>query len=301
MRIAAFPMVFLSIAATAVAAAPECGGHGDRSTMLVTGEWLAGHLKDPDLVALAIGQKSEFDQAHIPGSRFLDSSSIALRATPERPNSLELPPMADLAAAFGELGVSNSSRIVLYMTKDSLAAATRAYWTLDAMGLGPRVSLLDGGFPEWQRQGRPVTTEVAAPTPGKLTPCPQSDVLADLDYVKSNLRRAGIDIVDARTSNFYSGETPGRNMRPGHIPGATSVPYATLVDEQMRFRPAEQLRQRFEDAGVKTGDRVVSYCHIGQQATVVYFVARYLGFDARLYDGSFEEWSRHAELPVEKK
>jgi thiosulfate/3-mercaptopyruvate sulfurtransferase len=169
------------------------------------------------------------------------------------------------------------------------------------MGLGARTSLLDGGFPEWQRGGRPVTKEVAAPQPGKLTPCPQADVLAELDYVKASLRRPGVDLVDARTPNFYSGETPGRNMRPGHIPGAVSVPFSSLVDEQTRFLPVEQLQKRFDAAGVKKGDRVVSYCHIGQQATVVYFVARYLGFDARLYDGSFEEWSRHAELPVEKQ
>jgi thiosulfate/3-mercaptopyruvate sulfurtransferase len=278
----------------------QCGGHGDSSTMLVTGDWLAAHFKDPDVVMLAVGQKSEFDRGHIPGSQFLDTNSIALRATPERPNSLELPPMAGLAATFSQLGVSNSSRIVLYMTKDYLSPQTRVYWTLDAMGLGARTSLLDGGFPEWQREGRPVTMEPSVAKPGKLSPCPQNDVLADLDFVKSNLRRAGVEIVDARTPNFYSGETPGRNMRAGHIPGAVSVPFASLVDEQTRFLSTGELRKKFEAAGVKPGDRVVSYCHIGQQATVVYFVARYLGFDARLYDGSFEEWSRRAELPVEK-
>jgi thiosulfate/3-mercaptopyruvate sulfurtransferase len=75
----------------------------------------------------------------------------------------------------------------------------------------------------------------------------------------------------------------------------------TLVDEQNKFHSIEQMRKQFSEAGIQQGDRVVSYCHIGQQATVLYFVARLLGYDARLYDGSLEEWSRHAELPVEKK
>lgn len=299
MRIAMISMT-LMLAGTGWAADPACGGHGNRSTMLVAPEWLAGRLKDPELVVFAVGQKGEFEQGHIPGAQFLDLNSISLRATPERPNSLELPPMTELAATFGQLGVSNSSRIVLYMTKDFVAGLTRVYWTLDAMGLGPRTSVLDGGWAAWQRAGGAQTAAVAPPKPGKLTPCAQQDVLADLDAVKSGLGHPGVALVDARTPNFYSGEMPGRNMRPGHIPGAASIPFNTLLDEQTRFRPEEQLRKQFTDAGVKRGDRVVSYCHIGQQATVVYFVARYLGFDARLYDGSFEEWSRHAELPVEK-
>ncbi len=295
-------IVLMSVAAAAAyGAAPGCGGHGDPSTMLATADWLAGHAKDPNLVLLAIGQKTEFDQGHIPGSQFLDYNSIVLRATAERPNSYELPPMADLAAAFAQLGVSNSSRIVLYMTKDYVSPTTRVYLTLDAMGLGPRTSLLDGGFPAWKAGGGAVTTEVVAPKAGKVTPCAQSDVIADIAYVKSNLRQKGVTLADARTANFYSGETPGRNMRAGHIPGAVSLPYVTLVDEQNKFHSIEQLRKQFSEAGIQKGDRVVSYCHIGQQATVLYFVARFLGYDARLYDGSFEEWSRHTELPVEKK
>lgn len=279
-----------------------CGGHGDRSTMLATTEWLAGHLNDPDLSVIGVGQKSEFEQGHIPGSVFLDYNTVVLRIAPGQPNSLEVPPMVDLAATFGSLGVSNNSRIVLYMTKDSLSPTTRVYLTLDAMGLGARTSLLDGGFPQWQKEGRPVSTETRTPKAAKLEPCAQSDVIAGIEFVKSSLRKPGIGIVDARTPNFYSGETPGRNMRPGHIPGALSVPYLTLVDEATgKFKPLDALQKQFQEAGVKKGDRVVSYCHIGQQATVVYFAARYLGYDARMYDGSFEEWSKHEELPVEKQ
>jgi thiosulfate/3-mercaptopyruvate sulfurtransferase len=269
--------------------------------MLVTPKWLAEHLNDPNLVVIGVGQKSEYEQGHIPGAQFLDYPSVVLRIGAGQPNSVELPPMDQLAATFGALGVSNSSRVVLYMTKDAISQTTRVYLTLDAMGLGAQTSLLDGGFPAWQKDGRPVTTEVRAPKAAKLEPCAQSDVIADLEAVKGSLGKSGVRVVDARTPNFYSGETPGRNMRPGHIPGAASVPFSTLLDETTgTFKAPNVLRKQFEAAGVKTGDRVVSYCHIGQQATVVYFAARYLGYDARMYDGSFEEWSRHSELPVEK-
>jgi thiosulfate/3-mercaptopyruvate sulfurtransferase len=299
MRKASFFTIWM--VAVGIAGAATCGGHGKGSTMLVTSKWLADHLNDPNLVVIGIGQKAEYDQGHIPGALFLDHNQIVLRIGPGQPNSFELPPMDQLAATFGALGVSNTSRVVLYMTKDFISATTRVYLTLDAMGLGAQTMLLDGGFSAWQKEGRVVTTEVRAPKAAKLEPCAQADVIADVEAVKASQGKAGVRVVDARTANFYSGETPGRNMRPGHIPGAASVPFLTLVDEATgMFKPADVLRKQFETAGVKDGDRVVSYCHIGMQATVVYFAARLLGHDARMYDGSFEEWSRHTELPVEK-
>ena len=293
-------LALTALAAFPLHAAPACGGHGDRSTMLVTTGWLAGHLQDPHLVLLAVGQKADYDGGHLTGAQYLDYASIRLMPGPGQPNNLELPPMAELVKVFGALGVSNDSHIVLYVSKDWLSPLTRVYLTLDAMGLGRQTSILDGGLPVWKGEGRPVTTDVRAPKPGKLETCAQSDVIVDADYVKANLRHRGVDIIDARNTEFYTGERPGNNQRPGHIPGAANITFSTLVDEQGKFKTTEALRRQFQDAGVKLGDRVVSYCHIGQQATVVYFVARYLGFDARLYDGSFEDWSRHADFPVEK-
>ncbi|PWT90709.1 MAG: hypothetical protein C5B56_04985 [Proteobacteria bacterium] len=286
-------------ALSALQAAPTCGGHGDRSTMLVTTEWLSGHLKDTNLVILAVGQKGDYDVGHLPGAQSLDYASIRLMPGPGQPNNLELPPMPDLAKVFSALGVGNDSRVILYVSKDMVSPMTRVYLTLDAMGLGRQTSILDGGLPVWKSEGRPVTTDSRPAKPGKLETCAQSDVIVDADYVKANVRHAGVDIIDARNPEFYTGERPGNNQRPGHIPGATNITFSTLFDEQGKFKSTAALQQQFRDAGVKQGDRVVSYCHIGQQATVVYFVARYLGFDARLYDGSFEDWSRHADWPVE--
>jgi thiosulfate/3-mercaptopyruvate sulfurtransferase len=284
----------------AIYAAPACGGHGDRSSMLVSTGWLAEHLRDPNLAILAIGTEADFAAGHIPGAVALEYRAIQLPISAEQPLNLQLPPAADLEKVFAALGVSNDSRIILYMSKDWIAQTARVWLTLDAMGLGAQTSVLDGGLPAWQREGRAVSAETRHPAPGKLKACTADDVVVDVESVRSNMGRAGVRVVDARLPQYYSGETPGRNQRPGHIPGATSIPFSSLVDEQGKLKPAAELERQFREAGVKTGERVVSYCHIGQQASLVYFVARYLGFDARLYDGSFEDWSRHAELPVEK-
>jgi thiosulfate/3-mercaptopyruvate sulfurtransferase len=284
--------------AGAAAAAP-CGGHGDKSTMLVTTTWLADHLRDANLTVLQIGQEADYQKAHIPGALRLSYDDIHLMQTPNN-LSVELPSMTQLRDVFRRLGVSNDSRVVLYFeTQNQASIATRSYLTMDAMGLGARTSLLDGGMPVWKKEGRPVNSEIRKATPGNLDPCEQTDIIANLDYVRSNLHHAGVAIIDARAPQFYTGATIPNGKRAGHIPGSTNLTYNTLLDEQGKFKSPEALREQFTAAGIKAGDRVVSYCHIGQQATVVYFAARYLGFDARMYDGSWEEWSAHQELPAE--
>jgi thiosulfate/3-mercaptopyruvate sulfurtransferase len=292
-------MLAISMAIAPVFAAPApCGGHGDKSTLLVSTAWLAEHLNDANLVVLGVGNKDDYDKGHIPGSLYISYHDTHLM---EAPNglSVELPPMADLEALFGKLGVTNDSRIVLYPLKDTFSWATRIYLTLDAMGLGRQAALLDGGLPVWSAEGRPVTKEVRTVTPGKVTTCAQSDVITNLDDVKANVKHAGVDIIDARASEFYTGQTKPGDQRSGHIPGAGSIPYTSLLDAQGKWKSPDELAAKFRDAGIKPGDRVIAYCHIGQQATAVYFVARYLGFDVRLFDGSWEEYSKHTELPAE--
>src|SRR5215469_13136891 len=118
--------------------AAECGGHGDRSTMVVTASWLAQHTKDPNLVILAVGDPQLYAAAHIPGSSLVELREISTRGD----LTLQLPAMADLAAAFSNKGVNDDSRIVLYSLKDGISQTARVYLTLDAMGLGRRASIL---------------------------------------------------------------------------------------------------------------------------------------------------------------
>jgi thiosulfate/3-mercaptopyruvate sulfurtransferase len=286
--------LILAACLPAISMAANCGGHGDRATMLVTTAWLAEHAKDANLAVLAVGDPKQYAEAHIAGSAFVEMQEIATRGD----LTLELPPMADLAATFAKKGVTDDSRIVLYMTKDQATQTARVYLTLDAMGFGARASILDGGLPAWQAEHRPVTSELPTVKAGKVTPCPQVDVVASFDFVRTNLQRPGVSIVDARDTQYYTGASASRN-RAGHIPGAVSIPFSSLTDEQGKLKTAETLREQFAAAGVKAKDSIVTYCHIGQQASLFYFAARYLGYDVQLYDGSWEEWARHPEMPVE--
>jgi thiosulfate/3-mercaptopyruvate sulfurtransferase len=283
------------------AGAATCGGHGARETMFVSTQWLADHAKDKNLVVLAVGTDEKlFQEEHIPGSTFFNYHDSHDMKSPSG-LSVELLPMPEAAKNFAKYGIGNDSRIVLYYLSNQWWSPTaRVYLTLDAIGLGPQTSLLDGSLKAWKAENRPTATgPTPTPTPAKLEPCAQSDVIANLDYVKSNLHSSGVRILDARDPKVYNGENERVGISAGHIEGAGNVFFNNLIDDLGKVKPTAELQRMFTDAGVKPGDRVVTYCFIGQQASALYTVARYLGYDARLYDGSMDEWTKHPELPVE--
>jgi thiosulfate/3-mercaptopyruvate sulfurtransferase len=297
-RIFLVALVLLLSLATSPVRAGVLDERAVRSPLIVSTEWLAQHLKDDSLVLLQVGTKEEFTAAHIPGSQFIQLADIA---TPRGQGlALELPDVAQLQATFEKLGVTDKSRIIIYFSKDWVTPTTRVFFTLDYLGLGDRTSILDGGLPTWREEKRPVTTEEAVARWGHITPKPNKQMVVDAVWVKNNLNKPGVMILDARASKFYTGEDAGRMPRGGHIPGAKNIPYESVVEDSNKFKSLETLQQLFNSAGVKKGDSVATYCHIGQQASLLYFVARYLGYDAHLYDGSFEDWSQRTELPVEK-
>ncbi len=267
-------------------------------TLIVSTGWVAERLSSENLVLLHVGNRAEYDATHIPGARYISLSMIGVRD--ENGLFLQMPPVAQLDSVFESLGVSDDSRIVVYFGKDWATPTARVFLTLDYLGLGSRASILDGGMPAWTAEGRPVTAEIPTPKRGALTPQPRQDVVAHADWLAANLEKTSVAVIDARTSNFYSGARGGHGMpRAGHIAGAQSIPFPTVLDDEtLKFKNVDTLREMFRAAGAEPGDTVVTYCHIGQQASLVYLTARSLGYAARMYDGSFQEWSNREDLPV---
>jgi thiosulfate/3-mercaptopyruvate sulfurtransferase len=268
--------------------------------LLVTTAWLAQHLDDRGLVIFQIGDQTSrpaYDEGHIPGARFLNPFQDL--STPRVPGALnlELPSVEVLDSVLEAKGVSDDSRIVLYWARGYYSPTSRALFTLEYAGLAGRVSILDGGLELWTKEGRALSTEVPTPSRGSFTVKPRPELVADADFVKGRLENRAFRIVDARDTSFYNGRET-RQGRNGHIPGAANIPFGTMVDSTGRVRPAALLKQQFAEAGVKDGQTVVTYCHIGQQASLVWFAARLLGFDAKMYDGSFQDWAQRTELPV---
>lgn len=265
--------------------------------LLVTPAWLAEQLGDPALVVLhPAALRADYERGHVPGARFLWLSDVA-PSTCE--GTYEMPSARALAAAFERLGVSSDSRVVICHVLGDVTGAARVYVALDYLGLGDRAVILDGGFEAWKAEGRAVAKDAPAIRRGRIVPGDRPGVLAHLEQVRGAAAATGVRLVDARMASAF--DSPGTPMavRGGHLPGAVNLPAGAVTDSLFRYQPADTLRARFARAGIAPGDHLITYCGVGRSACPVYVAARMLGYDVRLYDGSFEEWSRREELPVE--
>ena len=301
-------LALLALAVPAHAAAQSAASARDR--LVVTPAWLAQHLDDRDLVILQVGRKETYDAGHIPGARFVDYDNGALAAPMDRsgrdPNQLrlEMPEPEALRRELQALGISDRSRVVVVPADEYWSPSTRVVLTLDYAGL-KNVSWLDGGLTGWTDAGQTLSTAVTA-TPGTLAPLRINPIVVDAAFVRAHIRTPGFAIVDTRTRNFYDGVPPQRAgsappAKLGHIPGALSAPYHEFVTSgggATTLKPAAEIAALLSNAGVKPGDTIVAYCHIGQQATAMLFAARTAGYKVLLYDGSFTDWQRR-DLPVE--
>ena len=232
---------------------------GNRESMVVDAAWLASHLKDPNLVLLHVGPRDGYDAAHIPGARHVVAADLSLPRA-DGALILELPPVDVLDAALEKLGISDNSRIVVYFGEDWVSPTTRIYFILDSIGAGDRTSILNGGMRAWKAAGNAVTAEVPVVKPGKLTPKPRRDLVVDAAWVKANAGKPTVALIDARNTEFYDGTASGQDMRAGHIPGAMSLPYESLVTEpDLTFVDPGAMRKLIEGAGAAKGDTVVSY------------------------------------------
>lgn len=262
----------------------------------VSVDWLSHHLHDAHLVLLHVGKREEFDAGHIPGARF---ASLAQVSAPQVEGGLvlELPAAGRLDSALDDLGIDDDSRIIVYFGNDWLSPTARLYLTLTYAGLGEHTSILDGGMPAWQSAGHGIDGTANAVKRGTVHVKPARRLVA----TKSDVLSHGPHtlLIDARTPVYYTGEKTSMSGA-GHIPSARNIPFTSLFSDDGSVRDRRTLDSLFTAAGVAPGDSVITYCHIGQQASVVYVVARMLGHPARLYDGSFDEWSRDPTLPVVK-
>jgi len=288
-------LLFAAVLATATAANAQAAT--PRDALLVTPAWLAQHAADKDLVVLHVGTPAGYQAKHIPGAHLVGPNGLTVK----NPEGLvtELPPPDELRAQLQALGVSDNSRVVVYSENEGIARATRIILTLDSAGFGSRASLLDGGLKGWEADGHAVTAEAPSVTMVVLSPLKMQSRIVTADYVQSHLKAPGTIVIDARAPEFYNGEKPGiEGAVPGHVPGAHNIPFTSISGPDGKVKSPEELKALFTAAGVKPGDHVIAYCHIGIQATAVVFAARTLGIDAQLYDGSFQDWSKRG-LPVE--
>lgn len=267
---------------------------------IVSTQWLAEHLADPSVVVLHLANaRRDYTAGHIPGARFLWINDIA-PSTPDL--NTELPSVAHLDSVLESLGVSDNSRIVVYAPAVTTMAA-RVYMTLDYLGIADRSAVLDGGLNAWKAEGRQLSTETPTVKRGKFTPHVHADAVVDADFVKASIDKPGIRILDARDPGFYAatntGQMSGGYARPGHIQSALNIPFSTLTDSTGHLKDKATIAGLFSSAGVQPTDRVVTYCHVGQQGSLLYLAARYAGYKPSLYDGSYEDWSpRGADYPV---
>jgi len=269
-----------------------------RKEMLVSTDWLAAHLNDPDLVVLSIGSAPDFySKGHIPGARQILLSEIAVTRD-GIPN--ELPNDMALLKVFAKAGVGNESHIVLYGDRFNLLAA-RAYFTLDYLGIADHAALLNGGIDKWRAEKRPLSMETPSVKPAWLTIAPRREILVDTPQMRSLTGKKTVTLIDARPTKEFTGEQLSEDVaKAGHIPGATSLFWMDMLvsRENPVLKPEAELRSMYAEAHAAPDRKLVTYCRTGMQAAFDYFVAKYLGYDPSMYDASFFEWSKQ-DLPAE--
>ena len=278
----------------------------DDPKTLVSTQWLARHLKDPDLRILDASMylpaenrdcKAEYEAAHIPGARFFDIDEIS-DARSDLPHMV--PPVEKFMSRMRAMGVGDGHQVVVYDSA-GLFSAARVWWLFKLMGQ-ENVAVLDGGLPKWLAEDRETEDMPPIPRDRHMTVRFKNHLVRDVTQVAHASKLGSPQIVDARSAARFRGEAPEprEGLRSGHIPKSSNVPFDTLLNGDKTLKSPDATRQIFEAAGVDLGQPIITSCGSGVTAAVLALALERIGHhDWSLYDGSWTEWGMFSTVPVE--
>lgn len=277
----------------------------DDPKTLVSTQWLAAHLKDPDLRVLDAswylpGSErdpfAEYQRAHIPGARFFDLDDVSDHRS-DLPHMV--PPVEKFMSRMRAIGVGDGHQIVVY-DGSGLFSAPRVWWLFKLMGQMD-IAVLDGGFPKWQAEGHPVEDLPPILRDRHMMVRRQNHMVKDVTQVSAASKLGESEIVDARSPGRFYGTDPEPRpgLRAGHIPGSKNVFYKDLLKADDTMKSPEEMRQVFVEAGVDLDKPVITSCGSGVTAAILSLGLTRMGkTDHSLYDGSWTEWGMFPTLPI---